>query len=234
MTTSPAKPPLFSVVDPAAYDGFIFDCDGTLADSMPLHYRAWTLSLEEKLGRRSDFTEELFYRFGGMPARQIVERLNRDFGYNLPPEKTAHDKEMVFLDLLPGIGPVPEVVEMLLHLGPKAKVAVASGGLTDIVRQTLHHIGIECGPGEIVKFIVGSDQVTHGKPSPELFLRAASLLEADPARCLVFEDAEPGFIAAQAAGMKWIDVRPYRSGLSAAAKYETAPPVSVFNPNSKT
>src|SRR5271170_1245880 len=112
-TSSSPAPSLISVVDRAACDGFIFDCDGTLADSMPLHYQAWSQSLREKLGRPSDFTEEMFYRFGGMPARQIVERLNRDFGYNLPPEQTAHDKEQVFLELLPEIGPVPEVIEVL-------------------------------------------------------------------------------------------------------------------------
>src|ERR1700677_6562 len=105
MTTSTTPPPsLLSVVDRAGCEGFIFDCDGTLADSMPLHYQAWCQSLLEKLGRPSDFTEEMFYRFGGMPARQIVERLNHDFGYNLPPEKTAHDKEMVFVAMLDRIG----------------------------------------------------------------------------------------------------------------------------------
>ncbi|HUB66798.1 MAG TPA: HAD-IA family hydrolase [Candidatus Methylacidiphilales bacterium] len=212
-------PSLLSAIDFTAFDGFIFDCDGTLADSMPVHYQAWSQSLREKLGRPSDFTEELFYRFGGMPARQIVQRLNHDYGYNLPPEKTAHDKEMLFLKMLPHIGPVPEVVAVLRHLGPQAKVAVASGGLTDIVCQILDHLGIKHGPGKIVKFVVGSDQVSQGKPSPELFLRAARLLQVDPQRCLVFEDAEPGFLAAKAAGMKWLDVRPYRSGLAAAAIY---------------
>ncbi|MCE0498879.1 MAG: HAD-IA family hydrolase [Methylacidiphilales bacterium] len=220
MIASPnSAPSLISVVDRAACDGFIFDCDGTLADSMPLHYLAWSKSLLEKLGRPSDFTEEIFYRFGGMPARQIVERLNHDFGYHLPPEQTAHDKEMLFLEMLPRIGPVREVIDVLRHLGSKAKVAVASGGQTEIVCQTLRHLGIDYGPGEIVKFVIGSDQVAQGKPSPELFLRAAKLLAVDPKHCLVFEDAEPGFLAAQAAGMTWIDVRPYRSDLRAAAKY---------------
>ena len=67
--------------------------------------------------------------------------------------------------------------------------------------------------------VIGSDQVAHGKPNPELFLRAAELLAVEPKRCLVFEDAEPGFLAAQSAGMSYIDVRPYRSDLRAAAKY---------------
>ena len=206
--------------DATKYDGYIFDCDGTLADTMPLHYRAWSETLALKLGRPSDFTESLFYHFGGMPPRQIIQRLNQEFGYGLEVEKTAHEKEMRFLEMLPGIQPVPEVVEVLHRLGPSAKVAVASGGLTEIVRETLHLLGLEAGPDQIIKVIIGSDQVTHGKPDPELFLRAAKFLEVKPERCLVFEDAEPGFLAAKAAGMDYIDVRPYRvAGLSAAAKY---------------
>jgi beta-phosphoglucomutase-like phosphatase (HAD superfamily) len=206
--------------DRAAYDGFIFDCDGTLADSMPIHFRAWTESLTDKLGRPStEFTEELFYHFGGMPARAIVARMNQDFGWNLDPEKTAHEKEEHFITLLHLIGPVPEVIETLHALGREANVAVASGGLTFIVRDTLHFIGLDVGPGEYVKHLIGSDQVKHGKPDPELFLKAATVLGVPPARCLVFEDAEPGFVAAKAAGMDCIDVRPYRANLRGAALY---------------
>src|ERR1700678_2741350 len=199
--------------DPDAFDGFIFDCDGTLADTMPLHYQAWSETLALKLGRPSDFTESLFYHFGGMPAREIVARLNRDFGYNLPVGQTSHEKEIRFVELLPGIGPVQEVVDVLNRLPPDAKVAVASGGLTEIVRETLQFLGMSIGPKEKIKFLVGSDQVTHGKPSPELFLRAAELLGVEPKRCLVFEDAEPGFVAAKAAGMDYIDVRPFRANM---------------------
>jgi beta-phosphoglucomutase-like phosphatase (HAD superfamily) len=208
------------MIDRSAYDGFIFDCDGTLADSMPVHYRAWTESLTEKLGRPSvEFTEELFYHFGGMPAREIVARLDKDFGWNLPPEETAHDKEMHFMTLLSEIGPVPEVIAALHSLGKDAKVAVASGGLTSIVADTLKFVGLEVGPNEYVKHLVGSDQVKHGKPHPELFLTAAARLGVAPERCLVFEDAEPGFVAAKAAGMAHIDVRPYRANLRRAAVY---------------
>jgi HAD superfamily hydrolase (TIGR01509 family) len=161
----------------------------------------------------------MFYHFGGMPAREIVARLNRDYGYNLAVEQTAHDKEMRFVELLPGIGPVTEVVEVLNRLGPDAKAAVASGGQTDIVLKTLNFLGLKVGPDEQLKFIVGSDQVAHGKPAPDLFLRAAGLLEVEPKRCLVFEDAEPGFVAAEAAGMDHIDVRPFRGNIAAAARY---------------
>jgi len=205
--------------DANKYDGFIFDCDGTLADTMPLHYQAWNETLAVKLGRPSDFTESMFYHFGGMPARQIIERLNHDFGYGLPVEQTAHEKETRFVELLPGIGPVQEVIDVLNRLSPDAKVAVASGGLTEIVRETLQFLGLSVGPNEKIKFLIGSDQVTHGKPHPELFLRSAELLGVEPKRCLVFEDAEPGFLAAKAAGMDYIDVRPFRANMAAAARY---------------
>jgi beta-phosphoglucomutase-like phosphatase (HAD superfamily) len=219
MIPSPAAD-LGSAFSRADFDGYIFDCDGTLADSMPLHYRAWQESLSAKLGRPAvEFTEELFYHFGGMPARRIVERLNQDFGYNLPPEKTALDKEADFIRLLPGVGPVPEVVAVLQSLGEDAKVVVASGGLTDIVLATLKNIGIEAGPARIVKAVIGSDQIERGKPFPDLFLHAAEVIGVPPARCLVFEDAEPGFVAAKAAGMQYLDVRPYRANLPRAARY---------------
>ena len=205
--------------DKSKYDGYIFDCDGTLADTMPLHYQAWRETLALKLGRPSDFTEQMFYRFGGMPARQIIERLNHDFGYKLAVEQTAHEKEMRFVELLPGIGPVAEVMAVLHGLEPGAKVAVASGGLTDIVRQTLEFLGLKIGPEEKIKFLVGSDQVAHGKPAPDLFLAAAEHLGVAPGRCLVFEDAEPGFVAARNAGMDFIDVRPFRANIAVAARY---------------
>jgi HAD superfamily hydrolase (TIGR01509 family) len=204
--------------DPTKYDGYIFDCDGTIADTMPLHYQAWSETLDKKLGRPSDFTEKMFYSFGGMPARAIVERLNHDYGYGFPAEEFAHEKEMRFVELLPGIGPVPEVVAVLNTLPPDAKVAVASGGLSNIVLKTLHFLKLQVGPKEKIKFLVGSDQVKHGKPDPELFLAAAKLLDVEPKRCLVFEDALPGFQAAQAAGMDYIDVRPFRATISAEAR----------------
>jgi beta-phosphoglucomutase-like phosphatase (HAD superfamily) len=159
----------------------------------------------------------MFYRFGGIPAREIAQRLNRDFHYNLPVEETAHEKENRFIELMPGIGPVKEVIEVLNGLPHNAKVAVASGGLTEIVKRTLTLLGLAVGPGEKIKYVVGSDQVMRGKPAPDLFLRAAELLGVDSHRCIVFEDAEPGFAAATAAGMDHIDIRPFRSNMPAAA-----------------
>jgi beta-phosphoglucomutase-like phosphatase (HAD superfamily) len=204
--------------DAAKYEGYIFDCDGTIADTMPLHFVAWTETLDRKLGRKSDFSEKMFYAFGGMPPREVVERLNRDFNYGLPAEQTAHEKEMRFMELMPGIGPVKEVIAVLDDLPRDAKIAVASGGLTEIVKDTLKLLGMGVGPKEKIKYVVGADQVHRGKPAPDVFLRAAELLNVDPRRCVVFEDAVPGFVAATAAGMDHIDIRPYRANIAPAAR----------------
>ncbi len=87
--------------------------------------------------------------------------------------------------------------------------------------HTLELIHVTLGPGQMIKYVIGYDKVKNGKPAPDLFLHAADeLLGAEPSRCLVFEDAEPGFLAATAAGMTYIDVRPSRTDLSAAAVYK--------------
>lgn len=205
--------------DPTAFDAYIFDCDGTLADTMPVHFQAWTLTLNDLVGK-SPFSEEMFYHCGGMPAWQILEMLNRDFGLSLEPHETAHVKEARFLQLMNQVQPIQPVLNVLLELGPNAKTAVASGGLTSIVLKTLELIHVSVGPEGLIKHVIGYDQVEHGKPAPDLFLRAASLLGVEAHRCLVFEDAKPGFEAAKAAGMTYIDVRPYRTDLSAAAIYD--------------
>jgi HAD superfamily hydrolase (TIGR01509 family) len=199
--------------DRAAYDGFIFDCDGTLADSMPLHYRAWTETVARHIGRAPvEITPELFATFGGMPAQVIIPQWNRDFGYGLPVDWTIREKAEAFLRLLPEVRPIPEVLAVLRALGPGAKVAVASGGLSRVIVPIIEQLGLRIGPGGDVHAVVCNDHVPRGKPYPDPFLRAAELLGVEPRRCLVFEDAESGFQAARAAGMDCIDVRPYLSG----------------------
>jgi HAD superfamily hydrolase (TIGR01509 family) len=187
------------------YDGYIFDLDGTLADSMPVHFEAWTETLERKGGVPSRFTEERFYAFAGRSAREIVASLNREEGYELPVEETAREKEARFLEILERVPPIEPVVEFARDLGPNAKRAVASGGLRRIVERTLEVIGAR----GLFAAVVASDEVERGKPAPDMFLKAADLLGAQPHRCLVLEDGPPGFRAARSAGMDFLDVRPY-------------------------
>jgi beta-phosphoglucomutase-like phosphatase (HAD superfamily) len=123
--------------DRNAYDGFIFDCDGTLADTMPLHYRAWTETLELKMGRPSPISPSSFSIVAAECPRARSSNAQPRFGCDLPVEQTAHEKEMRFVGTAARHRPVQEVVDVLNRLGPDAKVAVASGGLTEIVRETL-------------------------------------------------------------------------------------------------
>lgn len=194
------------LVPPDGCDGYLFDCDGTLADSMPLHFQAWTSYLEQAGGAPSRFTEELFYAWGGRPEREIFAALNRDYGYSIDPERGVREKEMRYRALLPQVKPVAAVADLARRLGAlHAKMAVGSGSGREIVEETLRHLGLR----EYFAVIVAAGEVPRGKPAPDVFLKAAEGIGVEPGRCVVFEDAVPGFQAAQAAGMRWVDVRPY-------------------------
>ena len=111
-------------IPPEEFDAYIFDCDGTLADTMPLHYQAW-LTAVEPLG--CDFPEALFYSMGGMPAPAVVEFLNARQGLAMPPVETAERKEMLFAELIPQVQPIRPVVEFMEQMSGQVPLAVASG-----------------------------------------------------------------------------------------------------------
>jgi beta-phosphoglucomutase-like phosphatase (HAD superfamily) len=90
------------------FGAYLFDCDGTLADSMPLHYIAWKRALAEW---NCEFEEKLFYALGGMPVAEIISTLNRKHGLNMPMEGVSRRKENLYFELLPQLKPVPEVLE---------------------------------------------------------------------------------------------------------------------------
>ena len=177
------------------FAAYIFDCDGTLADTMPLHYRAW-LAAVEPLG--AEFPEDLFYSIGGMPARAVVEMLNGRQGLAMPPEQTAEHKEALFSEFIPGVQPIAAVVEFMASVSGRYPLAVASGGLKPLVLATLEALGIR----QHFQVVVTSEDVKHGKPAPDTYLEAARLLKVDPSRCLVFEDTPLGIASATAAGMQ--------------------------------
>ena len=105
--------------------------------------------------------------------------------------------------------PIPEVVDVVHRLGTEAKIAVASGGLTEIVRKTLQFLGSASGQRRRSSFSSARTRSGAASRIRSCFC-AAELLGVEPKRCLVFEDAEPGFDAAKAAGMDYIDVRDFR------------------------
>jgi len=183
------------------FDAFLFDCDGTIADTMPLHYEAWREALAE---HACEFPEALFYQLGGVPTPKIVEFLNQRHGHNLPVEETVHRKEELFLARIPRILPIEPVVGLVHAYHGKLPLAVVSGGMRALVTRTLETLGLL----DRFAVLVTAEDVRHGKPHPEPFLLAAERLGVEPARCLVLEDSPTGIEAARAAGMRYVLVPP--------------------------
>ena len=164
------------VLPPGDFAAYLFDCDGTLADTMPLHYRAWRATLDP-LG--CPFPEELFYSLGGTPTDGVVEFLNQRNGLALPPMETAVAKERRFLELIPEVGPVESVVAVARDAHARGlPMAVASGGFRRVVEEILTALAIRDWFGAVV----GGDEVVNGKPAPDTYLEAARQLGVDPAR----------------------------------------------------
>ncbi len=183
-------------------DALIFDCDGTLTDSMPLHYLGWKRTLER---HGISFEEDRFYALGGMPSHKIVALLSAENGLNLDAEDVAHEKEDAFLELLHMLTPIDVVIEVARQHRGKKPMAVASGGFRRIIECQLQAIGCL----DWFDTIVTAECTTRHKPEPDCFLEAARRMNVAPSRCLVFEDADLGVEAARRAAMPYIDVRQY-------------------------
>jgi HAD superfamily hydrolase (TIGR01509 family) len=177
------------------FAAYIFDCDGTLADTMPTHYKAWLAALG-KFG--NDFPEAMFYEMGGMPTARIVEVLNERHGRDLPVEETVARKEALFLEMSSEIAAIEPVVKLARQFHGHKPLAVASGGHRRIVMNTLRALGIS----DLFQAIVCSEDYQRGKPAPDPGRVAALRLDVPPESCLVFEDTATGIAAATAAGMK--------------------------------
>ncbi len=179
------------------FRAFIFDCDGTLADNMHLHYAAWSRTMADFGG---SYPEELFYEWGGVPTADIVHRLNERFGLSMEAPEVVERKEHYYRETIPQVGPNEDVTAIVHAYHGRLPLAVASGGHRDLVDRTLHALGIH----ELFDAVVTAEDYAHGKPSPDPFLQAAELLRVAPEHCLVFEDTATGVAAARAAGMRWV------------------------------
>ncbi len=188
------------IAPPEPFRALIFDCDGTLADTMPGHFAAWVAALRAGGG---DITEERFYQNAGVTSAAIIEALNKDFGYGLDVPNTVEAKEKMYVEGLHEIEEIKAVADIARAHAGQVPMAVASGGLRSVVHATLDAIGLR----PLFNAVVTAEDVTHGKPAPDIFLRAAALLGVAPADCIVYEDGDPGIAAARAAEMRVIDVR---------------------------
>jgi HAD superfamily hydrolase (TIGR01509 family) len=184
-----------------SFRAYLFDCDGTIADSMPLHYLAWKKALTEW---NCEFDEKLFYAWGGMPVTEIVATLNRDHGLTMPVEAVSHRKEALYFELLPQLTAVAEVLEHVEAERGRIPFAVVSGSTRESVVASLNALKL------LDRFdtLVCAGDYKKSKPDPEAFLLAAARLGVPSEYCLVFEDTDMGIQAATAAGMASVKVPP--------------------------
>jgi HAD superfamily hydrolase (TIGR01509 family) len=195
-------PPAFPLELPSGdFAAYLFDCDGTLADTMPTHYKAWQAALGEHADK---FPEAMFYELGGVPTARIVEILNERHDLQIPVDSTVAHKEHLFLELSHEVAAIEPVVALAKSYAGIKPLAVASGGHRRIVMNTLRALGI----AELFQTIVTVEDYKRGKPAPDPFLEAALRLGVAPEKCLVFEDTATGIAAATAAGMKSVLVPP--------------------------
>lgn len=184
-----------------SFNAYLFDCDGTIVDSMPLHYVAWKKALGEW---NCEFAEELFYAWGGRPTAEIIATLNQRHGLSMPVESVANRKEEFYFKMLPELKAVPEVLEHIEAQHGRIPFAVVSGSARESVTASLETLKLL----DRFDMLVCAGEYQKSKPDPEAFLLAATKLGVPPKNCLVFEDTEMGIQAATAAGMASVKVPP--------------------------
>jgi len=180
-----------------SFDGHIFDCDGTIVDSMPLHYEAWCAALEAH-NAPYVFTELQFYQWAGRTETDVVAELNQIHGGNVDPVDAVRSKQHWFREHLHQLKSVPAVEAVVRQMAAEGKqISVASGSEMMIVEPELEVVGLR----DLFTVIVTPERVKHGKPAPDMFLLAAKEMGVAPEDCLVYEDGQSGLDAAAAAGM---------------------------------
>ncbi len=180
--------------------GLIFDCDGTLVDSMPLHWRAWDTVCQR---HGIDFAEERFYAMGGVPSKKILGMLKTEQGLDFDPAQVSREKEEAYLPLMREVKLIEPVAEIArAHYG-KIPLGVATGGRTQFIRPLLEGLGVM----DWFDALVTSDDVENPKPAPDTFLKAAALMGVTAEDCRAYEDTDLGMEAIRSAGMEAVDVR---------------------------
>ena len=183
-------------------EGLIFDCDGTLVDSMPIHWECWHETFEQ-FGATCphDFLDKL----KGVPTHGIIAAFNEQFGYDFNVEAFTEAKENLAKQKLLQVKAIEPVTSLVYDFHGKLPMAVASGGPFETVKLSLDATGLS----QYFEVYITADDPVNPNPSPDIFLEAARRIGVHPEKCQVFEDADMGVQAAVAAGMKITDVRLY-------------------------
>lgn len=190
------------IVVPEGVKGLIFDMDGTLLNSTPVHYKAW-LDACQPYG--VEFSYDFFITLTGRPVVELSKDLIARFKMEVDPVELVMKKEQLVESNLHKVELIKPVFEVVEHFQGRLPMAVGTGASRDRAQLLLSDSGI------IDRFdaIVTSDDVNNYKPHPETFLKAAEIINVEPGLCLVFEDGHLGMDAAVSAGMKVIDVKPF-------------------------
>jgi len=187
--------------DPRA-KGLIFDIDGTICDTMPVHYIAWRETAAEQ---GIDFTTELFLEVTGIPALQTSEYLKDKFNADFDVVEFTRLKEERFEQNMHKAKPIEPVIKIIRENKGKLPMACGTGGSQYLAWKTLEIAGVK----DCFEHVVAAEDVINHKPFPDTFLKAAELIGVQPSDCEVFEDGELGLQAAATAGMMCVDVKPY-------------------------
>jgi HAD superfamily hydrolase (TIGR01509 family) len=182
------------------YAALIFDCDGTLADTLSVHFQSFVITFQ-KFG--AELPEAWYYKRTGLPAMELIQAFNHSFGYAIDEHVVDLKRQEHFLNLIDQVQEVPAVAEIARANYDKVPMAVASNGQRFVVESIIEAIKLR----SLFNTIVTLDDVSAGKPAPDLFLLAAKRMGVTPEECIVYEDSDSGLEAAERAGMRWIDVR---------------------------
>ena len=189
--------------DLTRYAAYIFDCDGTLIDSMPAHFIAWREALRAG-GARFDFSWDEFLSRAGMSLERTVAELELKFDQALDLSIIARTKSKSYERLADAIVPVEEVVSFARNLAGEYPLAVATGSRRGEVEAILARLELL----DLFDTLVTPEDVEYGKPEPDMFLLAARRMNVSPTECLVLEDGATGIEAARRAGMDCAVVHP--------------------------
>lgn len=180
----------------------IFDCDGTLMDTLALHHAAWNEAFVLHGCKFIDY-DEFMQHYAGVSGKDMVSAVINLFGYDLKVQDILNLKKELFLTkYIAQVAPIAKAFAIVQQYSTQLRMVVASGGAHEAVNQMLklnnvHHFFTQ---------VITVADVKNGKPAPDLFLKAATDQGIAPSQCLVFEDHHAGFDAAIAAGMRYIDI----------------------------
>lgn len=181
--------------------GLIFDCDGTLADTMPIHLNVWRKTIES-VGKK--FELDFFNSMKGTSTKEIVRYFNVRYDDTLKVEDVVDIKADYTTDNLKKAKPFQPVLDIVHQYKDKLPMSVASGGKKENVVTVLETLDIK----DLFVTVITSTDGYIPKPAPDIFLKCAEKMNVKSEDCLVFEDGDFGIQAARKAGMQYIDVRP--------------------------